>query len=610
MFYVNKLFSATRKFKFGGHENKAYKTRIMKQLFTILGSFLITASSVFLPQQASTQSTETLYSTDRVTAYRVRSDFAMDLDEELGWADALNKAPTQTVDMPFRIRFEVETDTSFYRRQYSLQYKWNNEPWIYIEAQEFPYPSAASPTVSIVSCNAFFFGEEADDLIAMSNMPSNPGAGISLAPTTPGWVPEPESGASAEWEFALVIRRWADGPQLVKDGDLFSLRMVDHLGRPLAGPTPQFSVNVPNGHLGGTFVETPARIGPYENSKGELYFIMEPTETDNIFMMVKSTDGGISWFEVDAGNRPQISDLEGVGSVMAKDGIIHIVHQISEGVYHHAFATSDHAESKDRWIVDSQLITPHVEPPTQTADITLRPDGSLVAVFAAGDQLQYSILYPNGKWSIAEYLNQSNPVGFTNPSLVCLPDGTVDIAYKSLDGKGWNRQLLTDNSLTPPQQFAQNLGTTESEMIAILPLVYLPGKETTVAVFRQSDGFLYLSCRYSGFSWSEPIKVSDRPVVTNAVDSDQAGADVVSWGDQIVISFIAEEDRDIYLAIISNFNKTPEAKLIVPGIDGSWVRGNLLYQQQNSPVYGIIYDAGSMGGSGFNRYISFDLENE
>jgi len=549
-------------------------------------------------------------STDRVTAFRVRADFAMDLDEDLGWAAALNEAPAQTVDNPFRIRFEVETDTSFYRRQYSLQYRWNDQPWNYVDAHEFPYPSEKSPTLSIVSCEAFFLGEEADDLIAVSKKPATEGAGISLSPVTPGWLPEPKTGASAEWEFAVVIRRWADGPQLVKDGDRFSIRMVDQFERPLAGPMPEFLVNVPKGHLGGTFVETPAHIGPYENSKGELYFIMEPTETDNVFMMVKSTDGGQSWFEVDAENRPQISDLEGLGSVMSKDGIIHIVHQISEGVYHHAFATSDHPDSKDRWVVDSRLITSHEEPPTQTADIALRPDGSLVAVFAAGDQLQYSILEPDGEWSKAKYLNHKNPVGVTNPSIIGLPDGTIDFAYKSFDGKGWHRQLLPDNSLTQPQQFAANLGTSEDEMMAILPLVYLPEKESTLVVFRQSDGFLYLSYKSSDKSWMESVRVSDRPVVTNAVDSDQAGADVVAWNGKIIISYIAEEDRDIYLAVINDFDQTPDVKLIVPNIDGSWLRGNILYHQQNSPVYGIVYDAGSKGGSGYNKFIALALEEK
>ncbi len=583
----------------------------MKQLFPFLVIFLLTVNA-FLSLKLKAQSAErnSFYSTDRITAFRVRSDFDIDLDEDQGWAAALNEIPAQNVDSPFRIRFEVESDSSYYRRQYSLQYRWNNQAWTYIEAQEFPYESSASPPISIVSCGAFFLGEEADDLIAVSEKPANPGAGISLAPTTPGWYPEPPTGASAELEFALVVRRWADGPQLIRDGDRFSLRMVDHLGRPLAGPVPEFSVNAPQRHLGGTFVETPARIGPYENSKGELYFIMEPTETDNVFMMVKSTDGGRSWLEVDAENRPHVGDLEGVGSVMSEDGAIHIIHQISEGVYHHAFATSDHVGSKDRWIVNSHLITPHEEPPTQTADIALRPDGSLIAAFGAGDQLKYSILEPRGKWSKATYLSHDQSMGFTNPSLIGLPDGTVDIVYKSMNGKGWHRQLLTDNSLSRPQQIADNLGTTESENIAILPLVYLPGTKTTIAVFRQSDGYLYLSSRNYDNSWSEPLKISDRAVITNAVDSDQAGADVVAWENKIILSFISEEDRDIYFAVIRDFSHTPDSRKIVRGIDGSWLRGNILYHQSNSPVYGIIYDAGSKGGSGFNKYIPLILDNE
>ncbi len=584
----------------------------MKKVFAIMLSILSTAV-LLLSWQKIAQSTEvdSVNSTDSVTAFRMRSDFDISLDEDSGWAYALNQAISQTVDSPFRIRFEVESDTSFYRRQYSLQYRWNDKPWKYVESHEFPYESSASPPVSIVSCQAFFFGEVAGDLITRSQMPANPGAGISLAPTTPGWFPEPKTGASAEWEFAMVIRRWSDGPQIVENGDLFSLRMVDHLGRPLAGPMPEFTINVPDGHLGGTFVETPARIGPYENSKGDLYFIMEPTETDDIFMMVKSTDGGQSWFEEDPDNRPMVRDLEGVGSVMSADGIIHIVHQTSDGVYHHAFATSDHTEYEDQWIINSDLITSHKKPPTQVADITIRPDGSLVAVFAAGNQLHYSILEPNGTWSNTVHLNKNHTVGATNPSIVCLPDGTVDIVYKSLDGRGWYHQLLPDNSLSKPQLFAENLGTSKAENITFLPLGYLTEKETTVAVFRQSVGYLYLCYKSTDETWSEPVKVSDRKVVTNAVDSEQTGADLVIWENQIIISFISEENRDIYLTVISDFDQeTPNSKLIVSNIDGSWVRGNILNLQQNSPVYGIVFDAGSKGGSGFNRFISFDLQKK
>lgn len=53
----------------------------------------------------------------------------MDLDEDEGWADSINIDPGQTVDTPFRVRFETETDGTKHHRQYSLQYRWNEGAW-------------------------------------------------------------------------------------------------------------------------------------------------------------------------------------------------------------------------------------------------------------------------------------------------------------------------------------------------------------------------------------------------------------------------------------------------------------------------------------------------
>ena len=55
------------------------------------------------------------------------------------------------------------------------------------------------------------------------------------------------------------------------------------------------TVDVPARLLGGTFVETPGRLGPWQASNGDLYFIMEPAESFNVLMVVKSTDGGAIW---------------------------------------------------------------------------------------------------------------------------------------------------------------------------------------------------------------------------------------------------------------------------------------------------------------------------
>ncbi len=549
------------------------------------------------------------YSVDSLTAYRLRSDFTAKLDENRGWAAPVNESATLTVDTPFRIRFEVESDSHPGRRQYGLQYRRNDGPWIYVDAHEFPCPSAASPTLSIVGCEAYFYGEEAKDLLAISNLPPNPGAGITLSPATPSWYPEPATGASAEWEWSLVVRHWADGPEQLVDGERIALRVVDQLGLPLPGNIPEFTIRVPVQHLGGTFVETPARIGPWETATGELYFIMEPTETDNVFMMVKSTDEGRTWFEADGAHRPWADDLEGVGSVMTGNGVIHIVHQTSDHVFYHAFATSENKETPDRWIIDSRVIASPPEPPTQVADITVRPDGSLVTVYGAGPTVHYSIRNNKGEWSQGRRIDPDQP-NLTSPTILCRPDGLTDIVYKSMDGKAWARRLSPDNTLSAPRVIAHKLGNSENETVAILPLAYLAGIESTLAVFRKADVYLYMSLSLENKSWSSPLKVSNHKVVTNAVDSEQVGADVISFQDRVYLVYIREDNRDLYMSTIHDFSQTPESTMIVEGIEGSWVRGQILEHHSDSPVYGIVYDAGSKGGSGFNRFIAVEIDKK
>lgn len=542
---------------------------------------------------------------DSVTAYRIRTDFKSDLDEDLGWGAGISESATINADSPFRIRFEVESNGSRYRRQYSLQYRKNNGEWYYVEAHHFPYPSAKSPSTSIVGCDFFFFGEDAEDLIKVSRLPNKFGAGITLSPTSPAWD---EPNASSEWEWALVIRRFSDGPKLANTSDVFSFRMVDQRGTPLSGPAAEIEVQVPDYHVGGTFVETPAQIGPWEAPNGDLYFIMEPAETDNVFMMVKSSDQGKSWQEIDAENRPSIADLEGVASDVASDGTIHILHETSDAVYYHAFCMSGHPDSPDKWVKKDELVSFIEEPPVQVVDVSYRSNDTLVGVYANGSKLYYQIRTIEGKWDPSIAVDPGAPMPQTNPSLVSMPDGTVGIAYKSGDGKGWYRELTGENRLTQPEFISENLGTQEDASMAILPLLYDDETKILYTIFRKEDLHLYLGSRKEGSTWSRVLKISTDPVVTNAVDSDQVGADAVISDGKIYALYISDKDRSLYLSTVSlSKNLSWQTKLIADGMDACWVRGQVLHSFEESPVYGVIYDGGSKGGSGFNRFLKIQL---
>ncbi|HEX5786795.1 MAG TPA: hypothetical protein VFY03_01340 [Woeseiaceae bacterium] len=477
-----------------------------------------------------------------------------------------------------------------------------------------------SPRVSIVEA-PYANGAATTDVLAGSTAPFAAGAGVSLAEKTP---PVAAPGTHTEIEWPLVIRKFADGAAMNESGDTFEFRMTTPGGRALAGEpvpvhdatvpvhdgaVPVLTLEVPAGHLGGTFVETPGRIGPWQAGNGDLYFIMEPAESDNLFMMVKSEDGGRSWREAGAAGRPATGDLESVDARQVGD-TIHILHQVSEATRYHAFRTSDHAGEPDTWAVTDELAT-EVEALSQMASLVVRPDGSLVTFFL-GDTVAYAVRSPAGDWS--EPVELDNPAAdsvLVGPQAVLGKDGAVHVAYARTDGTTWFQTLGADGALSGPVQIGAGAGTSEGDWGAVLPLVYLPDTDTVVVIYRLGDGTLW-ERRVTGNAAdnappSAPVAVTDRAVVTNAVDSQQAAADAVVDADTLHVLFIDADERHLYATADAGGWQSPT--LVVGDIDGAWVRGNVYTRPDGRTVYGYVYDAGSQGGAGFNRYGELELRH-
>ena len=94
-------------------------------------------------------------------------------------------------------------------------------------------------------------------------------------------------------------------------------------------------------------------------------------------------------------------------------------------------------------------------------------------------------------------------------------------------------------------------------------------------------------------------------VVTDAVDSQQPGADVVPDGQALHALFIESSSRSIFGT--TDVRGWQPSRLEVDGIRGSWVRGNIFVRRNGATVYGYVYDGGSEGGSGMNRYAEIVL---
>lgn len=455
---------------------------------------------------------------------------------------------------------------------------------------------AYSPLASIVSNAAYRHGDATTDLLASSSLPFVAGSGTSFAPSTPAWV---GANAQGEWEFPIVLRYFADGAQNNLDGDQYDFRVVDDTGSVLdAKLTPSVTLQVPDGHLGGTFVETPGRLGPWQGTNGDMYFLMEPSETDNKMMIVKSTDGGKRWKEADGEHRPKTGDLEGVATHFDGEHI-HILHQTSDDVLYHVFQTGKNGGSEG-WVIQDEKLASPSEPPVQVADLVVRSDGSVVGIYGDLHKLRYRVRSPAGKWSDPTIIEPDTARDLSGPVMAIDNDDTVHLAYTGFDGTAWYRQISANGALSEPMLISDELGTEVEDASAILPLVYLPESNEVSIVFRMGNGQLWET--RVGERMASAVQVSEKMVVRNAADSEQVGADMVVYGQQVHVLFIEQDTGRLYHTVREGENPWSEPTLQVEGENILWVRGAIVFDGNGDIAYGFIYDGGSEGGSGMNRY--------
>ena len=461
---------------------------------------------------------------------------------------------------------------------------------------------ARTPRVSVIASEAYENGEETTDLLAGSSSNFVTGAGISLDYRT---IPWSVGNAQSEWEWPLVIRRLSDGALVNNGGDTFEFRMVDSDNNLLASyKNPTLTLSVPSRHVGGTFVETPGRIGPWQASNGDLYFIMEPAETDNVLLMMKSTDYGASWHEVDGANRPEQDDLEGFASDLSTH-TIHMLHQQTNETWHHSFRTSDHPTHPDTWDIRDHLVATQDDPPTQVATMAVRSDGSIVAVYGGPRKVHYKIRPADGIWGDEEVtVDPDNDLILSDPQVVLGADDEVHLAYYGNNGTAWYRRILPDGSMTSRELLSTELADDRpnADKGSILPLVFIPDTNTVVVIYQLETGTLWERRVTENGSPGDPVQVSDRKVVHCAIDSDQAGADAIAHGTKVHVLFIEDDTGSIYHTRTNDFGEWQPSTLLVDRINGSWVRGTLLTRDDSVAVYGYVYDAGSEGGSGMKRY--------
>ena len=271
--------------------------------------------------------------------FRFRSGDTVGLNVDSDWEAAIDANVTLDAGLVFRVRFEVEeTAGNGSATTYKLQYKLNAGSWTDVSTQSSS--SATTPVLALLS-NQYTNLDATTNLLSGSSKAFDAGVGLEDSAESSSLNIDNEH---TEIEFCLMMIGFSDGYIQLADSDSIELRIIEGDDTVFSGSynSPTITVAVPDYYVGGCWVESPVHVGPLRDDDGNLYHIMECTSEYNTPIMVKSSDGGKSWAEVDGSNRPSTTDAESGEAVLVGDEIHFVMHKGSSVTYH-KFRVSTHS---------------------------------------------------------------------------------------------------------------------------------------------------------------------------------------------------------------------------------------------------------------------------
>lgn len=319
------------------------------------------------------------------------SDWAEDLD-----VDATLDAVEFYSGCLFGLRFELEEIVSASTTIIpKIQYRVNAGTWTdcsdITAGENFvdPATSTAASNVAVINKATITDGAvttniltgSAKAFVAGTGEHDTVGASITL------------NNQHTEIEWRIVIRNRYDTLQESVTGDEYEFRVVESDDTLLGGTyvIPKITLNLTDGYIGGTGVETGGTNAFIRIPDGTLYTVLEGHRFNPDVTMLKSIDGGITWLQEDEGNSPS-QDAES-WSMQYDDTnkVIHCLHMSGSGDYYQ-FGTKDHATLADQWITANEaVIEASIDSAGQSSALMIR--GTNVYAFysdlQATDQVWY-----------------------------------------------------------------------------------------------------------------------------------------------------------------------------------------------------------------------------
>ena len=458
--------------------------------------------------------------------FRIRSDDSQTLNADAGWEGALNANATIDAHKRFRIRFEVEeTASNGGNNSFKLQVKKNAGSFVdavFYDLIDVGTANTSTGNVWIGQSNQYADNDATTNVLSGSSRTFVAGDGCEDPVTGTINI----SNEHTEIEFTIVIPTYYDDgtPGRNVDGDTFEFRIVEGDGTVFTGTynNPVITLNIPNNYIGGTFIESPLNAGPFVDSNNNMYYFMEYDELSADTVMLKSTDGGVTWAPQDESNNPTNNDLESV-DIFQDGDTLHILHQYGDVVYH-TFRMSDHPTNADTWGITDESVATGTTQLEQGCSIIVRSDGTIVGFYNNSDgtneRARYKIRSTGGTWGSENNLDSTASTSFLGSSAVLGASDKTHVFYKDhTNGDLYHKDLNSSDVLSSRQLVDGDAGTSTDYRLNFTNAVYYDdgGVEVIcIAYIDASDTNLYARYLRDG-TLQTRAAISDATVLANPV---------------------------------------------------------------------------------------------
>lgn len=380
-------------------------------------------------------------------------------------------------------------------------------------------------------------------------------------------------------------------------------------------PPPTSGTGVPTpglpGSLTGVMPEANAHLGPYKDGNGNLYTVLEDfLGAGNKPKLMKSTNHGANWSEIDAANRPQKSDLEGYWLEQVGTTIYFGWQKSSGEVYYAAFNTSDAPSNPDKWVIkDVSLNTS--EPAEQWFSMNGLSNGDVWMFYGIG---------PNGSGEQMGFRKRVKSTGAMSAQ-VSLDTGKSVTQVVSVAGAGDVTHIIYNNFATK-QIFYRTLsasgtlgaakridtGGTNSQYVPMTNAVLHSwgGQEyVTVAFGNPSSNLKSISVNTATGTASAEATISTVPVTVNpGTGSKSIIAHLGTDGTTVHALYSDESGDDIWHDKTSGSGWGGTDVNVLGGVQTLWITGAAVYNNKSGmKVLGYIYTiAPFVDDGGTHRY--------